>query len=231
MSPEKKKDFVILIPASEEKNEGGNLAPLGQPSKEVQYMVEALRRYRGDWERLLGVRGEALVAAIEANKNILLSPTMSAIERYCGEIYQQIDYFSLSDSARRFFDEHVRIVSPVFGLLKPREPIPNYRLRIDKLSAARYWRMILAEVLEDHYVIDLLPVVFKRAVPYEKGISVDFVIIKDGKEISAEPSTRAIKGRFVRFLCENKISDPKEFSQFDEDGFKWDWLVFVKRVQ
>ncbi len=231
MPSEKNKECLILIPAPDQKREGGSGAPLGRVSAEIQVMAERLKNYRGSWERLLGLKGEALEKAIAANRSVLSSPTLPAMERYAGTLVDGIGFATMTDAGKKFLLENVRFVSAVFGLVHPTGPIPDYRLRMERLSAARHWKEMLAKELEGKYVIDLLPQTYRKAVDYAKGIAVEFVVVKDGKEVPAGPGGQTIKGRFVRFLCQNKVSDAKHFVDFSEDGFQWDWLVFLKRIR
>ena len=220
---------LILIPPSEGKTPEGEGPPLGKTTKPVKEMVDRLRKYNGDWGKLLGVKGNALESGIEANRSILKSPTMPAIERYTGVVYQGIDYGTLSKKGSIFFDRHIRIVSAVFGLVEPERLIPDYKLKIEKLDADKYWKPILSEQIGSTYVIDLLPNAHKKAVGYESGIEVDFVVEKKGKRVSAGHFGKLIKGRFVRWLCANGVTDPKDFKKFKEDGYAWTGEVFLKQ--
>lgn len=223
-------DTLILIPPSEGKTSGGKGKPV-KPTKAQHKMIDRLLNFDGDWSKLLGVKGKALDEAVEANQSVLASPTMPAIERYSGVVYDGIDYPGLSKDGRQFFDKHVRIVSALFGLLKPKDGIPNYKLKIEKLDAARYWQPIITKALQNKFVIDLLPKAHQKAVRYDDGIAVDFIIEKGGKRKPAGHHGKLIKGRFVRWLCENGVTSPDDFTSFDEGGFKWDGEVFFKKEQ
>jgi len=223
-------DTLILIPPSEGKTPGGAGKPV-KPGKAQQEMNDRLHNYDGDWGKLLGVKGKALDEAIEVNQSVLEAPTMPAIERYSGVVYDGIDYPGLSKDGRQFFDRHVRVVSALFGLLKPKESIPNYKLKIEKLDAANYWQPIIAKALRNKFVIDVLPKAHQKAVRYEDGIVVDFIVEKNGKRKPAGHHGKRVKGRFVRWLCENGVVSPDDFAGFDEDGFKWDGEVFFKKEQ
>lgn len=218
----------ILIPPSEGKQSGGEGPPI-QPSPPVQEMIARLQGYEGDWGKLLGVKGKALEEAIAANQSLLKAPTLPAIERYTGVVYDALDYPTLPARAQRFADKHLRIVSGLFGLLKPADPIPNYRLKIDKLDAARFWRQQGAEAFQKAYVIDLLPQAHRKAVDYPQGVAVDFLVEKQGKRVSAGHFGKHIKGRFVRWLCQNQVTDPAAFEDFREEGFEWNGSAFLKR--
>ncbi|MBZ0257009.1 peroxide stress protein YaaA [bacterium] len=222
-----KKNVLLLIPPSEGKAPGGDGKPM-KPNKDMRKMIRRLHEYDGDWGKLLGVKGKALDEALEANAIILKALTLPAIERYCGVVYDGIDYASMKAAARKAFDERVRIVSALFGLVAPQDRIPNYKLKIDKLNAAAYWKPIITEQLKNAFVIDLLPQAHYKAVSYDDGVRVDFVCEKNGKRKPAGHFGKLIKGRFVRWLCETKTSDPKRFSSFNEDGYQWNGECFIK---
>jgi uncharacterized protein len=198
---------MILIPPSEGKTPGGTQRPLGCLGKHPQVIYDRLMSYRGNLTELYGVKGKALDVAIAANQSLLTSPTMPAIERYSGVVYDGIDYSSLSKDAKIFFNEHVRIVSALFGLVKPTDLIPDYKLKIEKLDAAKYWQPIIAEQLKNQYVIDLLPQAHQKAVAYEQGVKIEFIFEKNGKAMPAGHFGKLIKGQFIRFLCEHQVTD------------------------
>lgn len=223
-----KQALVIMIPPSEGKTPGGE-GPRLKPSRHANEMINRLQSYDGDWGKLLGVKGKALDEALAANQSLLQSPTMPAIERYSGVVYDGIGYSTLKAPAKRFFDAHVRIVSALLGLLAPQDPIPHYKLKIEKLDAAAFWKPIIAEELSEAFVIDLLPKAHQKAVEYSNGVAVDFIVEKNGKRKPAGHFGKHIKGRFVRWLCENKATGPESFSEFDEEGFKWTGDAFLKR--
>ncbi len=219
---------LILIPPSEGKKPDGDGKPV-KPNAAQRAMIDRLLSFDGDWEKLLGVKGNALLHSITANKTILTAGTMNAVERYTGVVYDAIDYPSLAPESKFFFDKHIRILSAVFGLIKPKDKIPDYKLKIDKLDAVNYWKPIIEKQLKDTFVIDLLPNAHRKAVIYDNGIAVNFAVEKGGKTVAAGHQGKYIKGRFVRWLCENQITNPDEFKGFAEEGFQWNGEFFLKK--
>ena len=58
-----------------------------------------------------------------------------------------------------------------------------------------------------------------------------FFVEKKGKKTAAGHFGKAVKGKFIRFLAENSITNTKDFSGFNYDGFKWvDNDHFVKVI-
>lgn len=217
---------IILIPPSEGKADGGDKAPLMSATGITADLIEAIKE--ADPKKLYGLKEKALEKAITANKEVLTSKTMPAIERYTGVVYDAIDYPTLENKSD--FDGKVLIVSGLFGLVSPTDLIPNYRLKIDKLKAAKLWLGSNSDQLKDKFVIDLLPQAHKKAVKYENGIAVEFVLKKAGKKMPAGHQGKHIKGRFVRWLIEKNITDSKDFKDFTEDGYEWTGEIFLKEV-
>jgi len=56
---------------------------------------------------------------------------LPAISRYSGVMYTAIAYPHLSSEAKTYFDEHFLITSGMYGLLRPRDIIGNYKLPIE----------------------------------------------------------------------------------------------------
>lgn len=223
-------NVIILIPPSEGKTPCGTGKPLTKLDDHVKPVYERLLAYRGDLSQLYGVKGKALEAARMANEQLLKAPTLPAIERYSGVVYDGIDFPTLSIQAQQFFNDHVRIVSALFGLLSPQDLIADYKLKIEKLDAASYWKPIIARKLKGRFVIDLLPQAHQKAVSYEHGVRVDFIIVKNGKSVPAGHQGKLIKGKFIRWLCQHAVTDPKHFSGFNEDGFHFNGTDFIKTI-
>lgn len=226
----KNSPLMMLIPPSEGKKVGGTPKPCSLWNEDVLTMIEKLNQVNdASWSNILGVKGKALAHAIEANQRLKSAPTMPAIERYTGVVYNAIDYASMSSTAQCFFNQHVRIVSALFGLVAPQDFIPEYKLKIDKLGADKYWRPVLAQQLNHVSVLDLLPQAHRKAVKYSQGCAIDFLIIKNGKNKPAGHQGKHIKGRFIRWVCEHKATDPDQWRHFNEEGFAWQDGVFVKK--
>ncbi len=213
--------MLILIPPSEGKTPGGTHPPLAAPSSPVKTMIQQLQTYSGDLEKLLGVKGPALKKACQINTEILSNPTLPAIERYSGVVYKAIDYPSLDAKAKKFFNTHVRIISAIFGLVAPLDLIPDYKLKIDKLGAQAFWRDILTPQVKDVICFNLLPKAHQKAITLKHSWNIDFVITKNGKSTRSGHQGKYIKGRFVRWLCQNQITHPDDGEGFKEEGYHW----------
>ena len=168
--------MLVLLPPSEGKTPGGEGPPVGRrPSfgapglaRPRAELLEALRRAARaapeDLCRGLKLPTSVAPAALKAVASAATAPTMAALDRYAGVVYQGLDVASLSAAARARADEQVLVVSGLWGVVRGGEQVPDYRVpaagRVPGLGGvAAHWRRPLADVLPglvgDRTVLDL----------------------------------------------------------------------------
>ncbi len=233
---------LILVPPSEGKAAGGSgekwaggtsrFDRLDRPRRAV---MTALRDgLRGDSAKLLGVKGDALEAAIAADRSVRRSPTMPAIERYTGVLYDALDIATLPAAARRHLGDQVVIFSGLFGALGAFDPVPDYKLKmgatlpgIGRLST--YWRphidAALAPELDGRIVWDLLP--NEHAAAWSGGasgggtsrITVKFLddVERGGSRqlVAVSHWNKLLKGALVRHLLATGLDHPEGLAAFE----------------
>jgi cytoplasmic iron level regulating protein YaaA (DUF328/UPF0246 family) len=183
--------------------------------------------------KFLGVKGNALEAATDANLSVRTSGTSPAIHRYSGVLYDALDVSSLSATARRRLDGAVLIFSGLWGLVAPSDPIPNYKLkmgaRLPRLGAvARFWRRPITEALEEagagRRIWDLLP--NEHAAAWEPSETTERCAVRfldrraDGTLVAVSHHNKALKGRFVRVLLAQPQLAPEDLADVEPiDGY------------
>jgi uncharacterized protein len=153
----------LLLPPSESKSTGGR----GRPLRDRPVAVDALGRARRAaiaalLELLRGdprVAADALalpsgvaVDALARNAVVLESPTMPALRRYTGVVYDGLDYGHLRADEQRLAARSTFIFSGLFGVLRGDEPVPAYRVPAKAVLpglgvAGTFWRPVLTDVL------------------------------------------------------------------------------------
>lgn len=129
--------MLILLPPSETKRSGGDggaldLRRLALPSLTPQReatltALEALSRDAATAARILRL-GARQLGEIAVNAGIRTSPTLPAIDRYTGVLYDALGAASLDSRARSWIGRHVMIHSAALGPVGALDPIPAYRL-------------------------------------------------------------------------------------------------------
>jgi uncharacterized protein len=171
-------------------------------------------------EKLFGVKGDALQEAVDVNLNLFGSPLMAAVDRYGpGVMYQAMEFSELPTGAQRRLLENGVIFSGLFGMLRPDDLIPEYRLKMDarlpevgKLS--KYWRPIISpildEVLKGKFVWNLLPATHQEAWEdggtYRAMVDVKFFKEEGGERTALTHGVKELRGALVNYV----VRDPAE---------------------
>ncbi|MDT4893284.1 MAG: uncharacterized protein QOE97_2319 [Pseudonocardiales bacterium] len=152
----------ILLPPSEGKSPGGRGRPLRDqrvdgplvaPRASVRAaLAEVVGRSPEDAAQALLLPAAVRDAALRDNARVCDAPTMPALRRYRGVLYDGLASVGLSPAEQRRAAAGVLIFSGLFGVLRGDEQIPAYRVPakavLPRLGVVgTFWRPILDEVL------------------------------------------------------------------------------------
>jgi cytoplasmic iron level regulating protein YaaA (DUF328/UPF0246 family) len=224
---------LILLPPSEGKALGGTGDPWTpgvmaidldtQRWKVIAALATEMRGPESDRANLLGVTGRALADASAADRQVTKTPTLPAIERYTGVLYDALDHRSLTAAQRGRFASSVVIVSGLWGAVMPLDPVPSYRLKMSavvpklgRLSA--WWRepltRALVDVAKDRPVWNLLPKEHDAAwapPPDREQYVVRFLDRQpDGSLVAVSHDNKSLKGALVRHLLAHPSARPSD---------------------
>jgi cytoplasmic iron level regulating protein YaaA (DUF328/UPF0246 family) len=211
---------LLLLPPSETKRDGG---AVGSSLDLTRLSFPELTRARRG--ALAGLRAisrsvAASTAAlslgptqrfeIDRNRAVGSSPTLPAIERYTGVLYDAIEVESLDAAARSFIDGYVVIHSALFGLVGANDPLPAYRFshdtRIPGTSLARLWRDANAAVLaaQSGLVLDLRSESYVHLGPAGDGSYFLRAVTEDGEGVrrALNHFNKHGKGELIRRLAQ-----------------------------
>ncbi len=211
--------MLLLLPPSETKRDGGadgsslDLAALQFPSltaprRRALAGLRAISRSIAASTTALGL-GPTQRFEIDRNRTIGSSPTMPAIERYTGVLYDAVGVGTLARPARRFLGEHAVVHSALFGLTGADDPIPAYRFshdsRVPGTSLPKLWREANAAVLRDQtqLVLDLRSEAYVHLGPAAAGSLFLRVVTDDGggTKRALNHFNKHGKGELVRALA------------------------------
>jgi uncharacterized protein len=214
---------IVLLPPSETKHAGGDGPPLrldalGFPAlrpvrAELVDELVALAADPPGTRRALGL-SPSQDHEIERNAGLCDAPTLPAINRYTGVLYDALDIESLRGTAVSRAHARLAIGSALFGLLRADDPIPAYRLSAtSKLpgqsTLAARWRPVLVPVLADiaseELVVDLRSGSYAALGRLPTAVSVDVVSENaDGHRTTVSHFNKAHKGRLARALVTSR---------------------------
>jgi len=223
---------LILLPPSETKRAGGSGAPLDLAAlsfpaltparKQALSALRVLSRNLGAAAGMLRL-GPASATEAARNRVVTTSPTMPAIDRYDGVLFEELDAASLPASARQFAGEHLAIGSALFGLTGALDPIPGYRLshdsRLPGTTLGKIWRAPLTAALAEvpGLIVDLRSEGYADLGPAPTG-SVYLRVVSEGdggRRRALNHFNKKGKGAFARQLVLAGIDHPDVASLLD----------------
>ena len=248
--------MLILLPPSEGKSAARrgkplDLAALDFPSLTAprERVVDALVELcSGDPDvaaKTLGI-GTTQRELVDLNRDLRTAPTQRADHVYTGVLYDALGVATLTPAAKRRATARLAVTSSVFGLVRPSDRIPAYRLSGDTSlpglgPVAAVWREHLGEVVADTVGSGLL--VDLRSGTYVgfwrpagvRTASVRVLHEHQGQRTVVSHFNKAIKGRIVRALLESG-ADPRTPARLagtlrdlgwvvEEDGGRLDVVV------
>ena len=167
-------------------------------------------------------------------------PERPAIYAFAGDVYTGFEVHSLDEEAVLFAQDHVRILSGLYGLLRPLDEIRPYRLEMGTRWAPgrshdlyRYWGDRVARLVEQALgdaggtVVNLASKEYWGAVDGRLRAGVRVIEIDfreegpDGPRFNTFAGKRA-RGMMARYICEHRLDDPEALKQFDSDDYRFD---------
>lgn len=210
-------NYLVLIPPSEGKNGGGDnkcslsFNELDNLRKEVISNLSFVCNNEDSFVlgKLFKVKGDALSKAIFLNKEIGFDNCLMSMNRFSGVMFKSLDYFSLSEKQKKNFDANFLIVDAVFGLIRPYDFVPDYKLmmgsKFNGLNTVLFWKKevsLCINRLNKEFVLDLLPNIHREVITDVKNVvSINFVEeLSDGSIKNVGHKSKALKGDFMKYI-------------------------------
>ena len=215
--------MLVLLPPSETKRDGGDGPALTLDGLSFQCLAEpraaaidSVVELAADAEAMMRALklGPRLASEVERNRRVRESPTMAAIDRYTGVLYDALDARTLGADARAYAARHIVVHSALFGLVGADDRIPAYRLshdsRLPGLRPRQLWSHPIAAVLgaAEGLVVDLRsegyvelgPAPVRRDTVFVRVVSAD----ESGRRRALNHFNKRTKGLFTRALLEDR---------------------------
>jgi len=171
-----------------------------------------------------------------------------------GDVYWGLEATSLGDETLAYAQDHLRILSGLYGVLRPMDAIQPYRLEMGTRmknprgqSLYDFWGSRigeqLAEDLEGHgdqTIVNLASNEYFKAVDTSalpgKVIEASFLNVKDGEARRLMYHVKFARGLMARWIMENRVEKADDLRGFDAEGYAFDasassetHLVFTRK--
>jgi hypothetical protein len=239
---------LILLPPSEGKaaprrGKPLDLASLSSPGLTatrttlLEALVDLCRDDADKAAEVLGL-GPAQRDLVQRNADLDTAPTARADAIYTGVLYDALDVATLSPAARRRATSRLAVTSSLFGIVRPGDRIPAYRLSGDAVlpgvgSVAGAWREVLGEAITDGMrnglLVDLRSSTYAAFWRPTKDVSRRVATVRvlhesGGRRTVVSHFNKATKGRIVRALLEDG-ADPRTPKALADTLTRLGWTV------
>ena len=160
-----------------------------------------------------------------------------ALLSYQGEVFRGLDAASLGANELRFAQEHLRILSAFYGVLRPLDSVLPYRLEMGGRfspegfrSLYDFWKPAITRVINtalaeqgDNVLVNLASNEYFKVLDKKKlNARIITPVFKEARGNGFKVVTvyaKKARGLMARFIIQNRISHPDEMKLFDEAGY------------
>lgn len=169
------------------------------------------------------------------------APAMFA---FSGEVYRGLDAKTLDEKAVKYLQKNYRIISGLYGLLKPSDKVMLYRLEMGKKfefekykNLYEFWRNQVTEKLNKELnakdiVLNLASTEYFKVIDTSQLnatiIDFNFYELKDGKPKTIVVYTKHARGLVVRYCAENQVKTLNQVKGFNLEGYRIDEKLSTK---
>ncbi|WP_397541889.1 peroxide stress protein YaaA [Roseovarius salis] len=234
--------LVVLSPAKKMDMTVGDMPDATEPqfAEDAKQLAEVARGLSaGELQKLMGISDKLARLNADRFADFGTMERASAALAFAGDTYQGLEAGSLEPGEMDWAQEHLRILSGLYGVLRPRDAIEPYRLEMgSRLRTDRgknlydYWGDRIARALKsqaDEIGTDTL--VNCASQEYFGAVDTDALGLRvitpvfmedkaDGPRIVSFYAKKA-RGAMARFIIQHRLIDPASLCDFDTGGYAY----------
>jgi cytoplasmic iron level regulating protein YaaA (DUF328/UPF0246 family) len=211
--------------------------------KEAQQLIGTLREFpQAQLGHLMGISEKLAGQVFQYVRQWgdKLQPGKQAVYAYQGEVYAGLQAESFSKADIAYAQEHLRILSGLYGVLRPMDRIHAYRLEMaTPLKTSRgkdlyeFWGNRITEAISaaledqpDKVIVNLASSEYFKSVDVgnlgARVISPAFKDKKDGKYRFMQFFGKKARGQMARYIIERRLKKPDSLKKsYDVDGYRF----------
>ena len=227
---------IILSPTKKMKIDNDSLVHQGLPVF-LEQTEEILQWLKEKSTTELKVIWNCNDKIIEQNRQRLLHMKLRenltpAVLAYEGIAFQSMAPGVFENEQFDYIQEHLRILSAFYGVLKPMDGVTPYRLEMQAKASIggnrnlyELWgSRLYEEVCDGGVIINLASKEYSKCIekyltPHDRYITINFYEKSGDKLVSKGTYAKMARGEMVRYMAELHIENPEEIKKFDRMGY------------
>jgi len=194
--------------------------------RKTKSLVERIQTFSSDeMANLMGIKNGLLETVYNTYQNFGHTGMLPAIQAYTGLAFRQIPVEGYSDDELYYLEDHLRILSAMYGMLTPLTGMSAYRLdmkmKVMEDSLYDFWKEELSHPFdENETIINLASKEFSKLIKMPM-ITVDFKEYSGGKFKVIGSNAKKARGLMVDYMVKNRIDEPGSLKKFDLENWKF----------
>ncbi len=235
--------LVVVSPAKKmDMSPAEGIHPTGPAfAKDAHALADVARDLsQADLKKLMGISDDLAKLNADRFRDFGNQDKKPAALAFAGDTYQGLEAGSLDADELDWAQDHLRILSGLYGLLRPLDNIEPYRLEMgSRLKTEKgkslydYWGDRLSKAL-NRYADDVNTDVLVNCASQEYFGAVDrdalklrvitptFLDTKNGEAKVISFFAKKARGAMARFIVQNRLTDPEALKDFDSGGYRYD---------
>ncbi|GAA0179680.1 YaaA family protein [Clostridium sediminicola] len=174
---------------------------------------------------MMKIKGKILDKTYSDYDNYFNNCSNHAISSYNGAVFKEINMEVLDKNDMVYAEKHLRILSALYGVLKPLDEIRPYRLdmnmKITNMDLYKFWQKNMDDYFSgEDLIINLASREFSKLINLPM-VTIEFKEEIDGKYKIVGTYAKKARGMMVNFLIKNKIEDYEKIKEFTMDKYKY----------
>lgn len=230
---------IILSPAKKMNIDTDSLAPMGLPAfldRTDEILAWLKHKSHEELKALWKCNDKIAEQNVKRLERMDLYNNLTpAVLAYEGIAYQYMAPAVFEDGHFAYLQEHLRILSAFYGVLKPMDGVTPYRLEMQAKATIGntknlydYWGNSIYNAVRDEsgIIINLASKEYAKCIEKylsseDTYITTTFCELSGAKLVTKGTYAKMARGEMVRFMAENSIENPEEIKNFDRLGYAY----------
>jgi len=230
---------IILSPAKKMNADTDSLAPVGLPAflDETTKILDWLKsKSKAELKEIWKCNDKIMEQNMERLEHMdLYSRLTPAILAYEGIAFQYMAPAVFENGQIDYVQDHLRILSAFYGVLRPMDGVTPYRLEMQAKADIEnaknlydYWGSRLYRAVRDEsgIIINLASKEYAKCIekylsPEDKYLKITFCELSGDKLVTKGTYAKMARGEMVRYMAEKRIEDPVQIREFDRLGYRY----------
>lgn len=220
--------LIVCSPTKTMKKASKFASSLPLFQKESEVILKEIRKYHvADLQKLYKCNEKIAMLNYERFLNFNYECKSNALLSYNGLQFKRMDTKNWEEADFHYAQDHLRILSAFYGMLRPLDAVDEYRLdlenqfTINHQNLTDYWKDKIISEMKDEMIVDCCSKEYSDLLTMDK-LKIEFRVQKQGKLKNEATASKCARGLFIRYVVLNRIDSLDGLKLFNCDGYRYD---------